>query len=247
MKRMQELYPRLLGGFGLIWAVVLQRGALDWPSDAAWAVFAALWLVASVALVLGRRTPIAAGALAVLSMVLFLGPGRMLVDPLGLFWWLGLAVAVTDRRPRERALLVRVTVTTAYGFACLSKMNPSWIAGEQISALSIERSQLHPFQSLLQSNAAVAIAWVTMVAEGALAVALWFRPTRLAASVGGTVMSVGFIWAAHNDSVWDVATIITLTGLLVISYLAFFCPIRPEPVAASDGSAALDAGRATPG
>jgi hypothetical protein len=227
MNRMQVLYPRLLGGLALVWCVIFQRGALDWSSDLAWAAFTVAWLVASVALVLGRRTAIGGGALAGLALVLFLGPGNQLADPVGLFLWLGLAVAVTDRRPLERALLVRVTVTTAYAFACLTKLNPSWLGGEQIAALSTSRSQLHPFEELFHTDVAVAIAWSAMVAEGALAVALWFRPTRVVAAVGGAVMSVVFIFAANNGTVWDIANIIVLTGLLVVSYLAFFCPIRP--------------------
>ena len=81
---------------------------------------------------------------------------------------------------------------------------------------------------MLRSNVGVAIAWATVFTEGALSVALWFRPTRAVAAGTGTVMSVIFIYAAHNDTVWDVAYIIVLTMLLVVSYLAFFCPIRAD-------------------
>lgn len=239
--RMQDLYPRLLGGLGLVWAVVLQRGALEWPSDTVWALYAVAWLGACVALLAGRRTNLAAGAMAGLAMVLFLGPGNHLTEPLALFWWLGLAVAVTDRRPLERALLVRVTVSATYGYACLNKLNPSFLAGEQIAALAVERSQLQPFESILRSDASIAIAVAALVTEGALAVALWFRRTRTIAAVVGVVMSLTFIYAAHNDTVWDVAFIIVLTMLLVVSYLAFFCPIRPE----DDGSTRDAPARAT--
>jgi hypothetical protein len=237
MNRMQDLYPRLLGGLALLWAAVLQRGALDWSSDSVWAAFTVAWLVAGSALVIGRRTNIAGGAIAVLAVLLFLGPGYDLADPAGLFFWFGLAVAVTDRRPLERALLVRVTVTAAYGFACLSKLNPSFLSGEQIAALSSDRAQLGAFEELFHTNVAVGIAWVTAVAEGALPVALWFRRTRLVAAVAGALMSVVFIYAAHNGSVWDIVNIIVLTGLLVAGYLAFFCPIRPDRPGSSDGTA----------
>jgi hypothetical protein len=231
-QRMQQLYPRLIGGFGLVWAVVLQRGALDWSSDVLWASFAVAWVVTSVALVLGRRTAVAGLAIAVLSFLLFLGPGRKLYDALALFVWLGLAIAVTDRRPLERALLVRVTVSAAYGFACLAKLNPSFLSGEQVMALASDRSQLNAFESLLRTNVGVIVAWATVIGEGTLAVALWFRRTRVPAAIGGAAMSLIFIYAAHNGTVWDVAYIIVLTLLLVASYLAFFCPIRPpDPVA----------------
>lgn len=240
MNRMQVLYPRVLGGLALLWAAVLQRGALDWASDVVWGAFTVAWLLAGLALVAGRRTAIAGGAIAVLALLLFLGPGRNLADPAGLFVWFGLAVAVTDRRPLERALLVRVTVTAAYGFACLSKLNPSWLAGEQIAALSIDRSQLHPFQELFHTDVAVVIAWLTALAEGAVPLALWFRRTRVPAAAVGAVMSVVFIAVANNGTVWDIVNIIVLTGLLVAGYLAFFCPIRP-PQDARGGDRPVDA------
>lgn len=223
--RMQVLYPRLLGALALVWSTVLQRGALDWPSEGVWAIYTVAWLVAAVALVIGRATAAAAGVLAGLAMVLFLGWGRHLSDPLALFWWLGLAVAVTDRRPLERALLVRVTVTVAYAFACVTKLNPSFPAGEQLVALAVERPQLHSLEDLFRGPMGVIIAWGTIVVEGALAVALWFPRTRVPAAIGGLVMSLTFIYVANNNSVWDVAFIIVLTMLLVVSYLAFFSPV----------------------
>jgi hypothetical protein len=220
----QVIYPRLLGALALAYAAILQRGALDWSSDGTWLAFTGTWLAVSVFLVSARLVAPASAVLALLCLLLWLGPGRHLHDATPLLMWLALSVALTEHRPAERALLVRITVTTVYAFAAVAKLNPSFLAGEQIAAMAADRSQLEWLVPVASGVWGPMIAWATIAAEGGLAIALWLPRTRRPAALIGGLMHVTFILAAHQGTLWDVAHVATLNLGLVAGYLAFFEP-----------------------
>lgn len=231
---MQVTFPRLLGALALIFAVVLQKGALDWTSEGVWLALTTAWIATAALLVSARHQVLAGCALATLCVLLWLGPGRDLDSALALLFWLAIAVALTDERPRERALLVRTTVTAVYAFAALAKLNPSFLAGEQIRAIALDRSQLEWLVPTVSSTWGMLLAWATVATEASLALALWFpRLRRLAAGVGIVVHAI-FVLAVHNGTRWDIAYVAVLNFALVVGYLAYFHPHAwREPTAES--------------
>lgn len=222
---MQVTFARLLGGLALVYAVILQRGALPWTSDAVWGVFTGLWLISALALIAGRAQRVFSTLLAILCVLFLLGPGSHLTEATALLWWHSISVAVTVDRPRERALLVRTTVTVVYAAAALAKLNPSFLAGEQIAALAADRSQLSWAAGTATSNWTIVLAVATIAAEASLALALWIPRVRRFAAFAGIVMHLAFVLAAHTGTRWDIAHVIVLNFALVAGYLAFFHPI----------------------
>jgi hypothetical protein len=222
---MRLTYPRLIGALALVWTPILQAGALEWSSEVARVCFLVGWLAAGLSLVLGRLVAPAAALLAMLSLLLFLGPGHRLGEALAMLVWASLIIAVTDGRDDERALLVRVFVTVVYVFAALTKLNPSFLSGEQLIALTSDRSQLGAFEDLMRSGWARPFALLTILAEAWLAIGLWIRRTRVPTMVFGAILHLGFILGVHTGTLWDVAFVTVLNGTLVASYLAFASPI----------------------
>lgn len=223
---MHLIYPRLMGGLCLLWAVILQRGALPWPSDLVWAIFTLAWLAASTFMVIGRSTSKAALALAALSLLFVASIGSNHHSPSTLIFWLCLTIGLTEGQPINRALLIRVTVTTAYIFAALAKINPSFLSGEHLAGLAASRPQLRSLEPLFRSAWRVPVSLAVIAAEAFLAIGLWFRRTRLVAVAIGIVAHLGFIVVANNGTRWDIAYVTVLNGGLVISYLMFFSPLR---------------------
>lgn len=228
---MRLIYPRLVGGLVLVLAPVLQRGALTWPSDWLWMVFVALWLATGCLLVAGRATRLAEIALALLTAALILGPGQQLHSALALLLWISVLLAISHDRPAERALLIRFLVTSVYVFAVLTKLNPSFLTGEQIRGIVADRPHLAPLVGVVGSPLSHLAAWITVGAEAWLAVGLWFHRTRFPTAVLGIVLHLALITVANNGTVWDVAFLAVLNLGLVASYLAFFEPVRPAEAA----------------
>lgn len=218
------MFPRLVGALAVVYAAIFQRGALDWASDWQWLGFTVLWLSAAVLLLLARHQAVAGGLLAVLCLIFWIGPGRHLHDGTALLGWLAISIALTDGRPHERALLVRLSVTVVYAFSALAKLNPSFLTGEQIEAITIDRSQLNWLTPSAQGSGGVLIAWTTVATEAGLAVALWFGRTRVPAALAGGLLHLIFVVAANNGTVWDIAFVTVLNMGLVAGYLAFFSP-----------------------
>ena len=221
---MRLTYPRLIGVLAAIWTPILQRDVLAWDSEATRLAFLGAWVAVTVLLVLNRMVAPPGAGLTALAAILFLWPGDRLGEALAMFVWVGVIIAVTEGRDEERALLVRVMVTTVYAFAALTKLNPSFLSGEQLIALSLDRSQLEPFESMLRAGWAQPLSFGVIALEGWLAVGLWIRRTRVPTIVVGAVAHVAFVLGAHNGTVWDVAFVTVLNGTLVVSYLAFLAP-----------------------
>lgn len=231
--------PRLLGIAGLVWLVTMRWGLQEWPSQAVWALYVSAWLAASVALTSGRAVRPAAGAIAVLAVVGWLGPVSNLVDGLALFGWFGLILAVTGRDD-ERALLLRVQVSVVYGFAAIAKLNPTFLDGDQLRGIFRSRGRWEAPVELLEGGTGTAVALGALAIEVFLAVALWFPRTRRVAVVVGVVAHVAFIVVASHGPLHDTAFLLVLNGLLVAAYPAFFSPLprREEgaPVVGHDGA-----------
>ncbi len=224
---MSVMYPRLVGGLGLLWALILREGLLDWPNRAVWASYALSWIVTCGLLTAGRHIRWAGAALCALSLAAIIEPARHLTDGLALFAWIGIILAVTDGRPEERALLVRVLVTTVYAFAALTKLNPTFIDGDQLVGIFESRERWDTFVPAIRGGLGIALSWVGMLAEASLAVGMWWPRTRRLTALLGLVVHPVFIVVATYGTVPDMAFITVLNLLLVVSYLAFWEPIAP--------------------
>ena len=151
-----------------------------------------------------------------------------LANPLEMFIWIGVIFGVAAGRPRELALLLRAFVSIGYLFAALSKINPSFLGGEQLLGLARDREQLSSLVPLLSGDVGVAASVAVVVAELGFAVGLWFRVTRLPTMVVAICAHVGFVIGAHYGTPWDIAFLTVLNGLFIACFPAFFAPVRPD-------------------
>lgn len=216
---------RVLSLLSFVWAVrqlVLAHGAEDQLSTTFFLVWALLWTLTAAALWLGRGVVPAAGAVLALCAV-----DLALLDLWGdyaliLMGWLALALLLAPHRRREQLLVGRVLLSTVYAFAALSKLQPSWLAGDNLYKLAASRPQsawLEPF--LVQpwlSLAAVAV----VAAELWLALGLWLRRTRLLTAALGVVLHVSLTALATTDGMPGLLHLVALNGGLLLLYPAFW-------------------------
>ncbi len=223
-----DLLPRLVGGFGVLWGVVLTPIGAAFTFPQLRPVYLVVWFLTCGALVVNRGVRYAGVVLAGLAWVQVFWPSlAATATPQTLLGWFGLLLAVSEGCPRERALLIRVCVTCVYAFTALSKLNPAFLAGDQIVELARTREQLAAFRPLLAGSAGVAVAWLTVATEAWLAIGLWLRRTRVATAILGVVLHVVLVVVASRG--WAGVTFLTvLNGGLVVGYLAFFVPLRED-------------------
>jgi len=218
-------FPRILGALSLFWGcAVLAEGVVT--STSIWILWAWVWIVTGAALVSGRYVVVALG-LAVVACLLeaFLRSQQM--SGLELMAWLALLTAVSENRPEERALLVRFCATIVYTFAAVTKLNPSWLAGEGITGLIRRQPQLAPLGFIADNLVLALVIAVGVIAlEAGLAIGLWVPRLRRTATVIGAVMHVTFVFAAASD-VWGGIHLALFNGALLATYLAFWSPALP--------------------
>lgn len=224
---MAVLYPRLVGVASAVWALRHLAATAEVPTSArlSWHVLTALWLVASGLLVSGRKVEGAAWSIAFLTVLDLLFAGWVRLEGLHLLLWIAIILALTERFPHERALLVRSSVSVTYFFAAITKLNPSWLQGEgidrilQASAVAGSVVGRTPFAGL-SLLAAIGV----VVLELFLGGALWRRRLRSLALAIGVITHVGFIlvlWTTESG----IYQLVLLNYLLLVSYLAFWHPV----------------------
>jgi hypothetical protein len=219
---MTSWLPRAVGAMALLWAVSQQPPAGHFPFAGANWLYLGAWVVVAGLLVVNRGVRVAGAVLAVLALHRVFWPDPSVTgSPQTLLGWFGLILAVTQGRPDERSLLIRVCVTCVYGFTALSKTNPSFLAGDQIVNLVDTRPHMEAFRPLAVSAWGVVLAWGTVLAEGWMAIGLWLRRTRVATAVFGVVLHV-LLTAVAARGWGGIAFLTVLNGLLVVGYLAFF-------------------------
>lgn len=227
---MRLTYPRLIGGIGLLFAAIWRKGLLDWPNDAVWMSCTLTWVAACVLLVAGRQARAASAAMCLIALYVIAGPGPQLTDAMALFAWIGLILVVSEGRPLERALLVRVLITVVYLFAALSKLNPSFLNGDQLVGILLSRDRFVSLVPTLQSDLGTMLAVGALMAETVIALGLWFERSRRYVIALGVAMHVTFVVVANYGTLEDVVFLTVLNGLLIASYLAFFEPISNPAV-----------------
>lgn len=218
-------FPRILGVLVLIWGArgVVESAVTLQPF---WIATTVLWLLAGghlVALLRVRAASWTVVGLSGLEMVVRV-PN---LTGLELLAWIALIVAVTERRPHDRALLLRTCATVVYAFTALTKLNPSWLAGEGVAGLILRRSQLTSFQFVADSaSLATAVAIGIVALEAWLAMGLWIRRTRSATAAVGVLMHAAFVVLA-SPNMWAAVHLTIFNFGLVACYPAFWSSIRP--------------------
>jgi hypothetical protein len=232
----QRLYTALIA----VW-VIRHIGAVALlPAEVrpTWVAFTLVWALCAIYLIIGRHSGMIYWLLLALIGLEFVTMGWWNKEGVSMLAWLTLVMAVTEDHPQERLFLVRMLATVVYSFAVITKLNPSWLAGEGVLALL----PLHPTLAWTAPaaeipGAAVAPALLVIGVEGFLAVGLWFAPTRRYAMAVGIVMHTLFIVMLARDG-FSFIHLLALNGGLMLCYPAFLeldrsRPPLPEPVAAS--------------
>jgi predicted DCC family thiol-disulfide oxidoreductase YuxK len=199
----------------------------------AWPVVAAIWLVAGLAFVVGWRTPLSGGVLALVfigvvaadqqlysnhSYLIALAVTLLTLGGAGRSWSLDARRHGTDAEPAPAwALLgIRTQVSVMYAFAVLAKLNASFLSGSVVAA------------SLRRDGFAVPVDWqtfelmfvlsiVVIACEAFLAVGLWLPRWRPAAFIIGLALHVGIV--VLMQSAWDLAVFTVVTLSLYVAYV----------------------------
>lgn len=204
--------------------------------------------VASAGLLTARRpwlTP--SGLLLVTTCVGYLIVHRERSNsPVVLLLWASVIVVATDRRPNERALLLRVCVSCVYGFTAFAKTNPSFLAGDQMVNLAVTREQMSWSFDLVIGPFGVLLAVATVLTEYVLAVGLWFARTRMAVAAVGVTLHTLLIPAAATSWGRGGIFLAVLNYGLVAMYPAFWYPISSRPATCSLGSEVDSSNRGHP-
>lgn len=186
-----------------------------------WIAFTVVWTLAVLHLVLGANAGFSYWILLGLIGVEFATMGWWHKEGVAMLAWLTLVMAVSEGRSDERSFLIRMLATVVYSFAVITKLNPSWLAGDGVLALL----SVHPTLSWTAPvvelpGVAVAIALFIIAVEGFLAVGLWFASTRRYAMAVGVVMHSLFIILLARD-VFSFIHLLALNGGLMLCYPAF--------------------------
>lgn len=232
--------PRLLGGLAALLAPwLLFKMPEDWPEGAvavvAPLVVSAWWLAACASLVLVRRVRLACASLALLSALPFFTTDSY-GSPFSLIIWLSVIIVVTHGRPWERAVLLRVCVSSVYAFTAMAKLNPTFLAGDQLVHIANTRPHMATFEPLFASGWGVTLSVAAVGVEAWLAVGLWLRRTRVATAWLGAAAHVVFTVIASSSWI-GLAYLVPLNALLVVGYIAFFDRPAREEDEPADGAA----------
>lgn len=234
---------RLLGGLVALKAVdVIARGPLALPA-ALWLAVLAAWLLGAGALVSGRLLPArAAWALVGLSGIGFAVdlPLELVREHLVLLVAVAL-VAVVARTTGERLLLVRVQVSTLYGYAALAKVNASFLGGDVLTRAVIEAPAWSTILPPPPTVLLLAAGGAVIATEAALAVSPWVPRLR------GPALGVGLV--LHTSAlvlVGDtprVALRLVVFGGTAVVLLAVCAGLLRPPAESATKAAAGGAGR----
>ena len=196
-----------------------------------------IWVLSSLAFMLGWRSRISGSLLAAtLAAVLFLDQQlysnhlylMVLVTALLTLADSGAAVSLDARRGRPRSetagwlvWLLRLQVSIVYGFAALSKLNLPFLSGSVIAS-SLRREGLLAIPADSRSAQPMLVLSVLAIClEALVAMGLWSNRWRPAAVVGGLALHVGI-------TVWLLPTVqLLIFSMLMLPMYVLFLPAVP--------------------
>lgn len=229
--------PRALAVLAAVWMARDVTVVAQWQGLAILVglVWTGLWGVAAAGLWQARSPALAGLLLAALSLSELVLMDQWPEYALILLAWAGTCLVVTAGRPAETVLAIRVLVTTVYVFGALTKVQPSWLAGENIRYLLNTRPQAELLLPFVGDQGLTLLAVGTVLAELWLGIGLWFRRTRVPTAALGVLLHAGLLVLASRGGVAGALHLVVLNFGLVLLYVSFWEPVRarhelvPEP------------------
>lgn len=213
---MLKRLPRLVAILCVVWGI----GVGGWiHAEGMWSMSFA-WLL-SAALLWFRRSE-TWGALLVVSLcgLTFLLGGLAHYEGLHLLTWIGSVITVTAERPQDRDRLTRWLATSVYAFAALTKLNPTWLSGDDLTRLLTTRQQLAFAVPVTQTEIFAIIPVAVIAVEAFLSIALWLPRLRNLAIVLGVTTHLAFVVGAADNPL-GFCHLLLINGGLVACYPAF--------------------------
>ena len=182
-----------------------------------------LWPVLGALLLLGAlwapiRPRAGMAVVAAGALVVNLTPAYR--NHLALLFWVALALAIFADEHHAR-LALRCQLSLMYGFAALAKLWPDWLSGEVLQA----RTWLG---AASPEVVVVGLAWATIAAEAALAVAAWSR--RREWFLLAVATHVGFLAFTYADPI-GVGRLAVFATLSLATWLYAARAMAPRPQA----------------
>jgi len=234
------LTSRLLGLLAALWTVHHFIFATTIPAEfryltIPWAVWSTLWAVVALLLLLAKRPRSSGGLVLLLAATELVTLQQWHQYGVILMAWIGLILLVlSTNSEKDVTLCLRVLATTVYVFGGLAKLQPSWLAGENLLYLARTRPQVGFLESAPQS-VLIGLAVAAAVTEIAVGIALWTNARRYAAIVG-VALHVSLVYSGTMNGVLGFIDILVLNLGLVLLYVAFWQPIPTlAPAPALDG------------
>lgn len=178
------------------------------------------WFLAGALLWIHRSQAWGGLLVVVLCGLTYLFGGLAHYEGLHLMTWMAAAITITADRPTDRDRLTRWLATSVYAFAALSKLNPTWLEGEDLTLLLATRPHLATSAPLIPSEVLGILPVVVIAVEAFLAIGLWFPRTRTLAVVLGVAMHVSFIIGATNNPL-GFCHLLLINGGLMACYPSF--------------------------
>jgi hypothetical protein len=227
-------YVRSLGALALTWSILTWLWPGGWPSLEVFLVAASFYTLSAIWLLGGRHTPVGAALLLLACALQLWEQPDASNSPVVLLAWSSLVLLVTEDQPRERALLLRVTATCVYLFTGLAKVNPAFLAGDQMVFIATTRPQMHWSLGLLSGPVGVLLAWSTVATELWLAAGMWFRRTRVATAAIGVTLHLALLPVAAPNWSYGLGYLLVLNFGLVAMYPAFWVDLSNRGSCAAD-------------
>lgn len=186
----------------------------------------ALWVLTGALLLLGALwTPLRprAGMAVVAAGALVVNLTPVYRNHLALLMWVALALALFSDDHATRIAL-RCQLTLMYGFAALAKLWPDWLSGEALGVRTW-------VGAIMPEGLLVTVAWVTVIVEAGLAVAVWSRHQAWFLLAAGTHLSFLAFTYLHP---WGVGRLAVFGALSLATWLfaaRAFSPARACPPA----------------
>lgn len=116
--------------------------------------------------------------------------------------------------------VLRFQIAVPYVYGGIAKLNSDWLHGEPLRRWLANRTEIEPIATILTTEAVVwFMAYGALVLDLGIVLALWFRPTRVAAFVVVTAFHLMNVW------LWG---LFIFPWLMIAATTLFFEPDWPE-------------------
>lgn len=192
----------------------------------------AVWVLSAAAFLVGWRTRVAGATLtAVIAFTLLLDE-QLYSNHLYLLGLVCLLLVCADsgayhsldgrRAPRRGTpawpvTLLKVQVSIVYGFAAAAKLNMTYLTGDVIAFSLRQTGPLAFPQAWRVTELMLPIAWLSILVEVYLAVALWTNREQRSAFIVGVVFHAGLVVTVN--STYEIATFAMVTLALYLPFL----------------------------